>query len=93
MPIRLNTAMSVTKARIFDAVERAGAAGIPREELWRLYCGWRAETHRRLNDGQRNVLKVQICQINALIVDSGFHIHCGHNGAVYRLCKREQVAA
>ena len=93
MPIRLDMPMSETKARIFDAVERAGQHGIPRDDLWRLYCGWRAQQHRRLHDGQRHVLKVQISQINALLVGCGYRIHCGCNGATYRLRKRETFFA
>jgi DNA-binding winged helix-turn-helix (wHTH) protein len=60
--IRAGVRLPALKARIFDAVARAGRDGIDGNDLFDLFLKDRGV--------QRNVLKVHIYQINEFLVDT-----------------------
>jgi hypothetical protein len=63
---RLGMVMSPLKAKIFDAVARAGVNGIPCHALYELIFVGR--------NSSRETLKAHIWQINELIADEGRRI-------------------
>jgi len=74
------------KAKIFDAIERGGAAGIFHDDLFDLAL--------RERDAQQSVLKVHVSQINAKLVGTDYRIRCtGGRNAVYRLVKTKDDIA
>jgi hypothetical protein len=71
--VRLGVRLSATKARIFDAVARAGEDGIERCDLIGIVYGEAG--------GNLQTLKAHIFQINELIEDEGYHIGGGRGVA------------
>jgi DNA-binding winged helix-turn-helix (wHTH) protein len=64
--IRLGVRLTPLKARIFDLVQRGGADGIDREDLFDIVFGGTGRC--------RETLKAHIFQINELIADEGYRI-------------------
>ena len=64
--MRLGVRLTPLKARIFDAIKRAGKDGIEGDDLFRLIFGERPV--------KRSCLKAHVWQINDLLEESGYHI-------------------
>jgi hypothetical protein len=69
--IRLGVRLPPLKARIFDLVQRAGADGIDRRDLFDIVFG-DDDAHARRHSFR--TLKAHICQINEAIEDTGYRI-------------------
>ena len=70
--------MSALKARVFDAIKRAGPAGIETTDLFDLIFAPRGAS--------RCCMKTHIWQLNEIIADSGHRI-TRRGGTAYRLIK------
>lgn len=68
---RLGVRLTPLKARIFDLIQRSGADGIDRRELFDIVFGDN-DAHARKHSYE--TLKAHLKQINDLIEDTGFRI-------------------
>jgi hypothetical protein len=87
---RVGVRLPDLKARIFDLVARAGAAGISGEDLFAIAYNDDAPIGKGIRlQRSRKTLKSHVGQINELIEDSGYRIFCsGRNPtSTYRLAR------
>jgi hypothetical protein len=76
--------LSPLKARLFDAIKRAGQDGIAGDDLFDLFL--------RERGAQYTVLKVHVCQINDKLAGTDCMIavtRMGGSSGIYRLKKAE----
>ncbi|MGO9049407.1 MAG: hypothetical protein ACLP19_27200 [Xanthobacteraceae bacterium] len=71
---RLGVRLTSIKAHIFDLVQRGGADGVPREDLYAIIADGLRETAPRDAENVAHIVRNHILQINELIADEGYRI-------------------